>query len=746
MTSALTQPVGSSVRLITPIFSSLSSSVFSCPLRSHGTCCTAISDQETSRYDNLRTITKLELDKHNEEVTEQGNYRDIWTMDSRYAYNGYDLYYRLLPVIDDVIIEKRDFVQVGFIKLKDVIEQNKAYNMAMYFALRFGLPKMALNKAKSVSVVARIDKDIQHLEELDKEQLAGLVKDLKERGVNSESLLHLIRCAETRLKYLESSGSAMTRDMKYRVFDLPDGVLVQDLRTWITDWEPFNCVIKEGDCAWDILPERGETLINPDEDTPDKYVRVWIGTWQPLEFAIDSEAAWDVLPDDVIQKDEVTQEQRQVLRFRQKRQNFTNARMMKRRRAAIGKYLLKSHNDWTEKKLEPYLDWADRLQEAWLSLQTLCQKWSHACRPASVQSLGSDRHVPRSASVQSQRSDKHMSRPTSVQSQISDQFLSRTASVQSLGSDRHVPRSASVQSQRSDKHVSRSASVQSQISDQFVSTKASVQSLGSDRHVPRSASVQSQRSDKYVSRPASVQSQISNQFASTTASVQSLGSDRHVPRSASEQSKRSNKHVSRPTSVQSQISDQFLSRTVSVQSLGSDRHVPRSASVQSQRSDKHVSRSASVQSQISDQFVSTKASVQSLGSDRHVPRSASVQSQRSDKYVSRPASVQSQISNQFASTTASVQSLGSDRHVPRSASVQSQRSDKHVSRSASVQSQISNQFASTTASVQSLGSDRHVPRSASEQSKRSDKHVSRPTSVQSQISDQFYLQQLVYNH
>ncbi|CAG2212582.1 unnamed protein product [Mytilus edulis] len=140
-------------------------------------------------------------------------------------------------------------------------------------------------------------------------------------------------------------------------------------RPWITNWVQFDLQLSpEG--AWHMLPECGSSIPLL---TPERLYRSWYteNTFRCGSF--DGEAAWDVLPVDVIKTDTTTPEQDMILLKRNKRKDLYDEERMKRKRQELMNYFIKTY-DTLNFDHEKHLKFAQALEAGWQKFQQLCQK------------------------------------------------------------------------------------------------------------------------------------------------------------------------------------------------------------------------------------------------------------------------------------------------------------------------------------------------------------------------------------
>lgn len=158
-------------------------------------------------------------------------------------------------------------------------------------------------------------------------------------------------------------------------FPLPDKIRADStvIRKWARDWIEFDMTIDEGG-AWPLIP-----LLNEDwGDLHQTYVDICAkredAELPEMNMEIEGEAAWNVIPLDVVKNDETTDQQEETWKAREKRKDLNDPERMRRRRKQIADSFLKRHD--TRLKAEDmvqYVDWAHRLEEHWKEFQELCE-------------------------------------------------------------------------------------------------------------------------------------------------------------------------------------------------------------------------------------------------------------------------------------------------------------------------------------------------------------------------------------
>ena len=158
-------------------------------------------------------------------------------------------------------------------------------------------------------------------------------------------------------------------------FPLPDKIRADStvIRQWARDWIEFDMTVDE-DGAWLLVPLLNEDWGDVHQTYVDTCAKREDVNLPDLNMEIEGEAAWDVLPLDVVKNDITTDQQEDTWKAREKRKDLNDPERMKRRRKQIADSFLKRHD--TRLKAEDmveYVDWAHRLEEHWKEFQELCE-------------------------------------------------------------------------------------------------------------------------------------------------------------------------------------------------------------------------------------------------------------------------------------------------------------------------------------------------------------------------------------
>lgn len=90
-----------------------------------------------------------------------------------------------------------------------------------------------------------------------------------------------------------------------------------------------------------------------------------------FDHHIDGDAAWEVIPQDIVKEDLTTPEQDSVHEKREKRTDLNDRERMKKRRLELASYFIKERADGLTTYCEKYLGFADTLEEGWAKFQEL---------------------------------------------------------------------------------------------------------------------------------------------------------------------------------------------------------------------------------------------------------------------------------------------------------------------------------------------------------------------------------------
>ena len=251
----------------------------------------------------------------------------------------------------------------------------------VYIAAYHGVRREEMEKVLAASQIGKLE-PISREEYISKmKQSVDIVKsDLESEAELTEYLAdYLEQLSRWLYSYpnveIEQSLDRTNADPNKCEFPLPDKVRADCsvIRRWARDWVGFDMTIDEGG-AWFSYP-----LLNEDwGDVHQTYVDTCALREDPdasdLDMEIDGEAAWHVIPVDVVKNDETTEQQEATLNCRKVRKYLNDPERMRKRRKQIAERFLKRYHT----KLKPddmvkYENWADRLEQQWKEFETLCE-------------------------------------------------------------------------------------------------------------------------------------------------------------------------------------------------------------------------------------------------------------------------------------------------------------------------------------------------------------------------------------
>ncbi|XP_013410150.1 uncharacterized protein LOC106173539 [Lingula anatina] len=196
-----------------------------------------------------------------------------------------------------------------------------------------------------------------------KKEICDMINRLNEEDEDSQTEKDLLLVCKRTLQLLGNGECiAITGiDPNGKAFPLPDdfGYFSPEcLREWCWNdsYEPFE-TSEEPWYAYEKTEDPLPELLGSTE----VYCN-WLNDWEPFDFEIEGEAAWEILPTNVIQNDELTPEQIEIIKFREQRSDLTDPVRMANRRKRLAKYFMEKYN-WDESHLKPYEEWAERLEE-----------------------------------------------------------------------------------------------------------------------------------------------------------------------------------------------------------------------------------------------------------------------------------------------------------------------------------------------------------------------------------------------
>jgi hypothetical protein len=250
--------------------------------------------------------------------------------------------------------------------------------MAFQFISKFHVPQREMDRIKRQVAIVRLtdnpDTDIinQHdtqllLDEITTENISEILSDFAKCV-----LRHSMRITQGK-QYNSWSGDInqlefpMPEDVDLTVFRRWPDYIWHDRdmeRRWIDDWTSGDEYTKDGPT---------ESLFS---DTDEQPSASWRDAWEPFDTDIDGEVAWEVLSGDVIENDDATETQIITMLKRAAKPSHRHPKWMAKRRAELTQYFIANSRN-TEDELEPYTDWADKMQMEWNIFQETCTIWQH---------------------------------------------------------------------------------------------------------------------------------------------------------------------------------------------------------------------------------------------------------------------------------------------------------------------------------------------------------------------------------
>lgn len=210
----------------------------------------------------------------------------------------------------------------------------------------------------------------------------GLIGDLNEQETNGslgqyerEYLTQLQRWLR---KYIDIDPPVKPQhvgDPNTSVFVLPADPF--SLRQWLEDWEPFDTSLpKTG--AWQVAEQHDLSPLASADEVFAASLRAHFSQSGGFHFDIAGEAAWDVLPSDIISNDQMTVKQQAVHDSRMQQKDPCNPDRICRRRAKLGAYFRHKYK-LSEDEMMKFLRWADIMEKNKNELDELCVSDAQVC-------------------------------------------------------------------------------------------------------------------------------------------------------------------------------------------------------------------------------------------------------------------------------------------------------------------------------------------------------------------------------
>nr|KAG5702138.1 hypothetical protein BaRGS_010404 [Batillaria attramentaria] len=208
--------------------------------------------------------------------------------------------------------------------------------------------------------------------------VAELIQDIQNKDEDARTpseddyLKQLIRWKE---KYEHADppdpeGPPGEGDLNELPFPLP--VDPDSLQVWLLEWQPFDTEVPE-EGAWSAFELEKTDLGDPHEVFAEtlRVDRNDLNLASEFTFDIEGDAAWDILPDDVVDKEEMTPGQEEIHAAREKRTDLDDPERMRRRREKLAEHFIKVR-EIPPDVVEPFLQWADLMEKNKEELEKLC--------------------------------------------------------------------------------------------------------------------------------------------------------------------------------------------------------------------------------------------------------------------------------------------------------------------------------------------------------------------------------------
>ncbi|CAG5127374.1 unnamed protein product [Candidula unifasciata] len=188
--------------------------------------------------------------------------------------------------------------------------------------------------------------------------------------VNTKDYMHLLQRWMKTYRRLHLNSRHSVTDLNKCYFPLPEDIQKNPecLRSWITVWERFDFSIPISG-AWVVIEADKVDLGNSYE--------IYLSTLRshvdltPFDTTVDGEAAWQLIPEDLIANDVMTNKQRLTESERIKRANFLDSGRMERRRLQIMKYFIDKYKYSTD-NVRHFLNWADTMKHGNEQFMHIC--------------------------------------------------------------------------------------------------------------------------------------------------------------------------------------------------------------------------------------------------------------------------------------------------------------------------------------------------------------------------------------
>ncbi|KAK2159579.1 hypothetical protein LSH36_150g01000 [Paralvinella palmiformis] len=363
--------------------------------------------------DQLVVITRDLFIEHNKSISENEVDDHIWTHNGKQVFDGVKLHSMLLPYMkhpkEPYYTKNRNYCCDNFIpecttkmcifhssynphylKERSFSQSSykrhcKFYSTSFQFLCTLKIRPNVAEKIKRETAIGRLREDPDLITK-DREQILELIEIFKTSKDKTEVIDDMVKCAE---RHYNSSTPVYNKskiddlsDGNKHIFVIPNDVDVESFRSWpdymwydretdrkwTDDWTSTNLITN----SQFLETSRVESL-----ETNDVIVcwhTPWREDWQTFDLAIDGEAAWDVVPADIVKTDQATETQLITLEKRCQRLDKRNPECMAKIRQKLSKYFIIKYG-YSKEKMSLYDAWSDSMVCGWETFTNLCTIW-----------------------------------------------------------------------------------------------------------------------------------------------------------------------------------------------------------------------------------------------------------------------------------------------------------------------------------------------------------------------------------
>ena len=301
-------------------------------------------------------------------------------------YDDDDVYFRTLPEISRKKIREERLMQL----LNYCSDGKLVYKGYKLYIVHTEYHSFQRNKRaeKRDTAIARLveDPDAEHLDDVSLRHLQhdsnvyasrhGGDKDNAIAELYSDDLVKCINRYSDKIKRPRYT-SKMPSDGNKVLFPIAEDANIEEFRTWMTRHIPCPHTVQWNN-EWSRLDDVPDGIVWEHYSTGTLYFEParpvtlpWRDNCEPLDTSIVGEAAWSVVPEDIVKNDIATETQILSLHRRESDPGFGSIERITKKRDKLMQYFEKYITD-----VGIYVGRSYHLEQEWKNFQLLCKTWT----------------------------------------------------------------------------------------------------------------------------------------------------------------------------------------------------------------------------------------------------------------------------------------------------------------------------------------------------------------------------------